>query len=106
MVKRPVPFMKVDRAHSQFEERSAVLRVRTFRRGFEVGEFSDIEGVTVRLLRELPSVQFGAIFEYDVTIRGDESRRRIVQNAIVQTLNGNAAGRRMLVILANRMFSE
>lgn len=83
-----------------------MLRIKTFRRGFDIGELSDIEGVTVCLLREFPSVQFQTIFEYDVTIQGDESRRRVVQNAIVQTLNGNAAGRRILVILANRMFSE
>lgn len=106
MAKPPAPFMKIDRTHSKIEDSSAVLRVKTFRRGFEAGELDDITGVTVRELREISSTQFGVVFEYDITIQGDESRRRIVENAITQTLNGNAAGRRMLVILANRMLSE
>jgi hypothetical protein len=43
------------------------------------------------------------IEEYDITIRGDKERVRIIQNAIVQTIRRNTQGRRALVFLANRI---
>ena len=106
MARQPTPFLKIDRTHSKFEGESAVLRVRIFRRAIEDGEFEDILGVTIRLLREIDSEAFGSIYEYDITILGDKNRQRVVQNAITQGLKGDAAGRRMLVIIANRSFSE
>lgn len=106
MTRPPVPFVRVDRAHTTVQKTQVVLRLKTFWGLLEDGELDDIRGVTVRLLREIPSTQFLVIHEYEIVIQGDDSRRRIVQNAIIQTLKKNAAGRRALVMLANRMLPE
>lgn len=102
-MKKEVPFVKVDRAHTVVQEGSVRLRLKTFWARLEPEELSDIEGVEVVHLRSMPSRQFTSIEEYDIIIQGDEDRRRIVQNAILQTLRGNTRGRNALVFLANRM---
>lgn len=98
--------MRVDRAHTKTQDDQAVLRVKTFWNDLEDDKLGDIRGVLVELLRATPSIKFGFIYEYDITIIGDSSRQRIVQNAIVQTLKRNAGGRRLLINLANRMYQE
>jgi hypothetical protein len=79
------------------------VRIKTFLGRLEPGALDDINDVTVEHLRSIPSSQFGLIEEYDITIRGDKERVRIIQNAIVQTIRRNTQGRRALVFLANRI---
>jgi|GEM_PF-2334310 len=101
-----VPYVRIDRAHTIVKEGEVILRLKTFWGYLEAGDLDDIRGVTFELLRIIPSSANLAIHEYEITIQGDDNRRRIVQNVIIQTLRKDAAGRRALVMLANRMLGD
>jgi hypothetical protein len=98
------PFVKVDRTHTVVQGYSVRLRLRTFRARLELDEFDDILGVKVIHLRSVPSDLFTTIEEYDIIIPGSEDRCRLVQDAILQALQGNREERNLLVFHANSMF--
>lgn len=95
-------FVRVVRGLTDIREGEVRITFRAFWAHLEPNALNDIEGVALEYLRTVSTSQYGLVEEFRLTVKGDMARCRIVQNAIIQTMRGNAQGRRALVFLANR----